>query len=141
MSRILLPISLAVLLGGCAMMRDLSDPPNVTQLRMLRSEYLAAAAIAYVIYDPAAPTWQIDVQPLDDDRLRLDLRMRSLITGGDGESRQIFMRSARHLAESAGYAGFDVIRYEEGVDGSRPFARRYASGEIRLARSRAWPSL
>jgi hypothetical protein len=34
-----------------------------------------------------------------------------------------------------------VLRYEEGIESTRPFARRFASGEIRLVRSRAFPEL
>ena len=54
--------------------------------------------------------------------------------GGDGEARTVFMRNARNYADEGGYAGFEVVRYEEGIESTRPFARRYASGEIRLAR-------
>ncbi|WP_343035046.1 hypothetical protein [Aromatoleum diolicum] len=108
---------------------------------MLEPEYLAGALIAYAIYDPLAPTWDVSVTRLDEARVRLDLRMKTLITGGDGEARQIFVRNARQLAESKGFAGFDVMRYEEGVDSTRPFARRVASGEVRFARSRIWPAM
>ncbi len=45
------------------------------------------------------------------------------------------------MVEEGGYAGFDVLRYEEGIEATRPFARRVAEGEIRLLRSRQFPSL
>ncbi|HJV26662.1 MAG TPA: hypothetical protein VJ673_13320 [Aromatoleum sp.] len=108
---------------------------------LLKPEFLAGALVAYAIYDPLAPTWEINATKLDEDRVRFDLCMKALITGGDGEARQIFLRNARQLAEGQGAAGFDVVRFEEGIDSTRPFAHRFASGEVRLVRSRIWPTL
>ncbi|MBI1905611.1 MAG: hypothetical protein HYS20_05130 [Rhodocyclales bacterium] len=126
------------LLGGCT---ALPDAINAEWTNAQLQEFGMVAVAAYVLYDPFAPTWKIEVAHLDEERVRLDLRMRVLATGGEGESRRVFMRNAREIAEKGGFAGFDVIRYEEGVESSRPFAQRFASGEIRLARSRAWPAL
>jgi len=136
-------------LSGCALLQDHSAKVaggvgvamTASELSLLEPEYLAGALIAYAIYDPLAPTWDVSVTRLDEERVRLDLRMKTLVTGGDGEARQIFVRNARQLAEAQGFAGFDVMRYEEGVDSSRPFARRVASGEVRFARSRIWPGM
>ena len=112
-----------------------------SELEYLEPEYLAGMLVAYAIYDPLAPTWKIDVSRAGEDRLRMDLRMKSLVTGGEGEARQVFLRNARQVVEAGGFAGFDVLRYEEGIESTRPFARRFASGEIRLVRSRAFPEL
>ena len=112
-----------------------------SELEYLEPEYLAGMLVAYAIYDPLAPTWKIDVSRTGEDRLRMDLRMKSLVTGGEGEARQVFLRNARQVVEAGGFAGFDVLRYEEGIESTRPFARRFASGEIRLVRSRAFPEL
>ena len=112
-----------------------------SELEYLEPEYLAGALVAYAIYDPLAPTWRIDVSRAGEDRLRMDLRMKSLVTGGEGEARQVFLRNARQVVEAGGFAGFDVLRYEEGIESTRPFARRFATGEIRLVRSRAFPEL
>jgi len=112
-----------------------------SDLDLLEPEYLAGGLIAYAIYDPLAPTWEISALRLDPERVRFELRMKSLITGGDGEARQVFVRNARQIAEAEGFAGFDVLRFDEGIDSTRPFARRVASGEVRLARSRTWPGL
>lgn len=122
----------AGIVGGLAM---------ASKLDMLGAQYLAGALVAYSIYDPLAPTWRIDVSRAGGERVRMDLRMRSLITGGEGEARLVFLRSARRMVEAGGFAGFDVIRYEEGMESTRPFARRVASGEIRLVRSRQFPEL
>ncbi|HHW62438.1 MAG TPA: hypothetical protein GX403_00520 [Rhodocyclaceae bacterium] len=112
-----------------------------SELEYLEPEYLAGMLVAYGIYDPLAPTWKIDVSRTGEDRLRMDLRMKALATGGEGEARQVFLRNARQVVEAGGFAGFDVIRYEEGIESTRPFARRFASGEIRLVRSQIFPGL
>lgn len=112
-----------------------------SDLEYLDPEYLAGALVAYAIYDPLAPTWRIDVSRAGEDRLRMDLRMKALATGGEGEARQVLLRNARQVAEAGGFAGFDLIRYEEGIEFTRPFARRFARGEIRLVRSRTFPDL
>ncbi|WP_332674674.1 hypothetical protein [Aromatoleum sp.] len=137
------------LMAGCAAIEQYSGPvagvagvaSMASELDLLGSEYLAGAAIAYAIYDPLAPTWDIKAVRLDEERVRFDLRMKSLASGGEGEARQVFARNARQFAETEGFAGYDVVRYEEGIESTRPFARRVASGEIRLARSRVWPGL
>jgi hypothetical protein len=103
---------------------------------MLKPDYLSAALLTYAIYDPSAPNWEIQVVQLDEEHVRFDLKMRSLATGGEGEARQIFMRNARNYAHEGGFAGFDVLSYEEGIESSRPFAKRFATGEIRLAKSK-----
>jgi hypothetical protein len=111
------------------------------QLGYLKPEFLAPALIAYSIYDPFSPTWEVRVTELDGGFCRIDLSMKRLATGGDGQARQTFVRAARSLVEKGGYAGYDELRYEEGIDSTRPFAHRVASGEIRLVKSRQFPGL
>lgn len=118
--------------GGLLMLSD---------IKMLKPEYLAGMLVAYAFYDPFAPTWRVELRQTAPDRVEMDLQMRSLVTGGEGESRQVFNRNARRLVQEGGYAGFDIVRYEEGMEATRPFARRVANGEIRLLRSRQFPSL
>lgn len=110
------------------------------QLQYLKPEFLAGGLIAYGIYDPFAPTWEIKITELDGEHRRIDLSMKRLATGGDGEARQIFLRVARALAEKGGHAGFDELRYTEGIESTRPFARRVAAGDIRLVTSRQFPA-
>lgn len=88
--------------------------------------------------DLLIPGWKVEVTQLDEDRYRLALRMRTLITGGDGEARTAFLRGARELVDAGGFAGFDVVRYEEGIDSGFLFGRRSASGVIRVVRSQTW---
>lgn len=112
-----------------------------SELDLFEPEYIAGALVAFAIYDPLAPTWRIDVTDIGGDRLRMDLRMKALASGGEGEARRVFLRNAREVVERGGFAGFDVLRFEEGIDSTRPFARRYASGEIRVLRSGIFPTL
>jgi len=140
-------LMLSQLAAGCAFLQEHSGTAagvvgaagTADEMSLLTPEYAAGALIAYAIYDPFAPTWNIRVQRIDPVRVRFELRMKALHTGGEGEARQVFLRHARQLVEAEGFAGFDVVNYEEGVESTRPFARRVASGEIRLARSRVWP--
>ncbi|MDR0563983.1 MAG: hypothetical protein LBG78_03475 [Azoarcus sp.] len=111
------------------------------QLGYMRPEFLAAGLVAFSIYDPLAPTWEIHVTQLDAGYCRIDLTMKRLTTGGDGEARQTFLRAARTLMAKGGFADFDELHYEEGIDSARPFARRVASGEIRLLKSRHFPEM
>jgi hypothetical protein len=158
MRRLVVPIA-AMLLAGCAAdggaprpgerVTELSGPAAlVAGLLLMASEasyfepdYIAVALVAYGLYDPLAPTWTIEVSRSGEDRLRMDLRMKALVTGGEGEARQVFLRNAREVMVAGGFASFDVIRYEEGIESTRPFARRFASGEIRLVRSMTFPGL
>jgi hypothetical protein len=81
------------------------------------------------------PGWRVEVVQLDEERFRLELRMRALITGGEGEVGQVFRRSAQRIVDDGGYAGYSVIRFEEGVDSGFLVGRRSARGEIRIIRS------
>jgi hypothetical protein len=109
---------------------------TLQKLSYLKPEYLAGGLIAYGIYDPFAPTWEIRVTELDPEHCRIDLSMKRFTTGGDGEARRVFVRVARSLAEKGGFADFDELHYEEGIESTRPFAHRVAEGEIRLVKSR-----
>lgn len=109
----------------------------------LKPEYLGAALLVYALYDPLAPTWEVQAGDMDKegDRVRIALRMKALHVGGDGEARQVFRSTAERLAQERGFSGYAIVAYEEGVESSRPLAHRIASGEVRLLRSRTWPDL
>lgn len=126
----------AAMVGAAKLTLDTAKEAGIGTVTLL-----SGGLLAYGIYDPLAPTWEIAATQADEERWRFELRMKRLVTGGEGEARQVFMRNARRLAEEGGYAGFDVLSYEEGIDGSRPFARRTASAEVRLVRSRQFPAL
>jgi hypothetical protein len=108
---------------------------------LLGVETLAAGAVIYALYDPAAPNWSIEVEEIEqDEHYRLHLKHKALHTGGDGEARQVFQRNAQKVAKDNDMPAFEVISYEEGVESSRPFARRVAVGDIRILRSRSLPT-
>jgi hypothetical protein len=137
---LLFPFALAACSGFGNTVKESSGPAAGTvggvwmaqRLGYLKPEYLAGSLIAYAIYDPFAPTWEIQVTEFDGGFCRIDLNMKRLASGGDGEARQTFLRAVRSLVAKGGYTGFDELRYEEGIDSTRPFAHRVASGEIRL---------
>lgn len=104
-------------------------------------EYLAALGVAYALYDPWAPNWELDVTALEENRLRFEMRLRALHSGGEGEARRIVARNAARLARERGYSGFELIEFEEGVESTRPFARKVASAEVRLYKSKIFPGL
>lgn len=149
MQRLIASFVLLPLLVACASVQDNGEKiaggigalTLANKASYLRPEYVAGVLVAYAVYDPLAPTWSMMVTFLDDERVRLDMQMRPLASGGDGEARQLFIRTARRLAEEEGFAGHEIVRYEEGLESTRPFARRVASGEIRLLRSQTWPGL
>ncbi|WP_408003472.1 OmpA family protein [Pseudothauera nasutitermitis] len=159
--RRILPLALALLSAGCASLPDQEtalrwgteqganaagvlggyklSTAAASELGISTTNLFSGALIAYAIHDPLTPNWQISASRSEEEVWQLDLRMKRMVTGGEGEARQVFQRAARQLVAEGGYAGFDVLRYEEGVDSQRPLARRIAQGEIRLVGSRQFP--
>jgi hypothetical protein len=138
------------MLGGCASLQDpVPAAVGAASLGVLAEqagyvgspEYLAAVGVTYALYDPWAPNWEMDVIPLDENRLRFEMRLRAFHTGGEGEARQVLNRNAGRLARERGFSGFEVTLFEEGVESTRPIARRVAAGEVRLYKSRIFPNL
>ena len=92
----------------------------------------------WVERDHLLPGWRLKVVQLEPELFRLELRMRPIHSSGDGEARQVFLRGARDLVASGGFAGYQILRYEEGLDSGLFFGRRNASGLIRMTRSHTW---
>jgi hypothetical protein len=144
-----LALVVAGLLAGCDTLRAVpSSAVGAVSIGVLAdnagytgAEYFAVVGLTYALYDPWAPNWDLDVTTLDETRVRFEMRLRALHTGGEGEARQVLARNARRLARERGFAGFDVTSFEEGVESTRPFARRVASAEVRLYNSRIFPDL
>lgn len=95
---------------------------------------MAAAVVAYVVYDPLAPNWRIEERPLDRDTYFVSMQAKSFRTGGDGESGLILKRRAQQLQREAGFSAYRILDYSEGIESSTPFTHRYASGVIQLVR-------
>lgn len=90
--------------------------------------------LAYLIYDPLAPNWEIEETRLSEDRFYLQLRMKRYFTGGEGEAKRIFQRRAAQLQRELGYSAYRILDYAEGIDSQTLAARRFGEGSIQLVR-------
>lgn len=104
-----------------------------------RSLFFAAALAVVLSLAPDASqafsltnNWYVSETPLAPDRVRLSLSMIPLHRGGDGEARQYFLRRAEKLAHEAGYSGFEVLEYREGIESGVLFGQRVAEGVVRF---------
>jgi hypothetical protein len=96
---------------------------------------LILRGLAYVIYDPLAPNWEIETTRVSENVFRMQFIMKRFHSGGEGEAQYIFRRNARRIAQAAGYDDYQVLRYEEGIESATHTARRFGEGEIRLVRN------
>lgn len=139
-------LAIPALLAGCSTQGPITTsslfaPASVaTMLRgNVSGQTVLATGVAYLAYDPLAPNWEIVEQAAGEGRYTMLLRQRSINSGGDGEARQVLARRASVLMRDGGYSSYQVLRLEEGVESTRPFAQRVAEAEIRLLRSTTWP--
>ncbi|MBT0959603.1 hypothetical protein [Denitromonas iodatirespirans] len=103
--------------------------------------HIAGGVAAWALVDPLAPNWQIEATRMDERLVRFNLKHKLLHTGGDGEARQVLRRNAERLTRQEGFSEYEIVRYEEGIDSTRPFARRIAVADVRMLRGRALPGL
>ncbi|MDR2188424.1 MAG: hypothetical protein LBE62_10285 [Azonexus sp.] len=135
-------LSGAFLLAGCSGSPLLPDKSiqltaeTGIKLSTLANVAVVAAAI-YLVYDPLAPNWEIEEQPLSDNTFRLSLKMKRFHTGGAGESLQVLKRRAGVLQEEKGYQSYQIVEYSEGIDSQTLGARRVAEGIVRLVKQEA----
>lgn len=108
---------------------------SLTQSTVVTLEQIAHGALllgaAYLILDPMAPNWRIEEFQLATDTYALNLRMKRVFTGGQGEARQVFHRRAAALARANGYEGYEVLSYSEGID-SALVPQRVGEGVVKL---------
>lgn len=90
------------------------------------------AALAYLIYDPLAPNWEIEERRLGEFRYQMSLRMKRFNTGGDGDALGIVRRRAQQLQLAQGQAGFRVTSFDQGIDSQTIGARRWAEAFVVL---------
>lgn len=95
----------------------------------------AYAGAAYLILDPLAPNWDIEQAAFPDSHYHLSLKMKRFYTGGAGESRVVFQQRAKELMRRAGYDGYQVLEYTEGMESSVLGSQRVAQGVIHLTRN------
>jgi len=96
---------------------------------------------AWVLMDPYAPNWNIHAAQLDERHIRFSMTHRVLHTGGAGEAYRVLKRNAQRFALEQGFSEYDIVSYEEGIESTRPFARRFAVAEVVMLRGRALPGL
>lgn len=151
MPRILALAAAALLAGGCGSSRlegtfpgggplipdaSLHLTPGTTLVLDKVINWGVYAAVVYLVTDPLAPNWHIEQAGFPDDHFHLSLQMKRYYAGGAGEARAVFHRRAKELARSGGFAGYDVVEYQEALESSVLGSQRTASGVIRLSGKR-----
>jgi hypothetical protein len=138
--RALLVAAALCVLAGCSSMDDYTGPRTLIPAKTLDispslqipAEGVAAGVLIYFIIDPLAPNWKVELERLSDRRYRVNLTMKRFITGGEGESTQVFRRVAEKLQHERGFSEYAVLSYSEGIESKVTIAQRVASGVIEL---------
>ena len=133
-------LAAAITLGGCSSMDDYSGPRTLIPARSLNvspslripAEGIAAAGLIYYIVDPLAPNWKVEIEPVGQNRYRVNLTMKRFITGGEGEAVTVFRRTAEKLRQEGGYREYDLVAYSEGIESHVLIAQRVANGVVEL---------
>lgn len=126
--------------SGCSSMDDYTGPNTLIPARTLNlspslhipAEGIVAAGIIYLVIDPLAPNWKVEVEPMGARRYRVALTMKRFITGGEGESAQVLRRTAEKLQREGGFSEYAVIAYSEGIESHVLIAQRVAHGVVEL---------
>ncbi|TVO63090.1 hypothetical protein [Denitromonas ohlonensis] len=145
----------ALVVAGCSSIPNpsLGEGPSTQWLlapaaaiTVIESGYTTNAHIAgmvagWALLDPLAPNWQIQATRIDERNVRFRLQHKLLHTGGEGEARQVLRRNAERITQEEGFSEYEIVRLEEGVDSTRPFARRTMVADVRMLRGRSLPGL
>ena len=105
---------------------------KLTASTRLTPDAIIAGALLFVIIDPLAPNWQVELRPLGGPRYAVALTMKRFTTGGDGEAHQVMQRAAERLVRDSGAAGYRITAFSEGIESTVPVARRVANGTLEL---------
>jgi hypothetical protein len=135
MKRTLAAVSIAAALSGCNPIIPTGTIHVTESLSYTYAQVLVAAVVigtAYYIVDPLAPNWKIEATRLDDTRFRIAMRKKSVTTGGDGESVELFHRQAEQLAAEAHSPDYTILSLTEGIDSDFPIAHRWARGVVEI---------
>ena len=93
---------------------------------------LATMAVAYWIVDPRAPNWDVHMDVMENNHYAIQLKTKSFTNGGDGEARLVLRNAAEQLVSQERALGYEIVRYEEGLENEFLGGRRYANAVIRL---------
>lgn len=105
---------------------------NVSPSLSIPAEGIAAAVLIYLVVDPLAPNWKVEVQPVGQRRFSIRMTMKRFITGGEGEIGQVVRRTAEKLREEGGYAEYALLELTEGIESRVPIAQRVAHAVVEL---------
>ncbi len=146
-------VAAVLALGGCGTLRNDSDlgydgagdriktiVPNksvsLTPSVHIPLEGLLLGAAVYWVVDPLSPNWQTGEARIGQDTVRISLKRKPFVTGGQGEATQVFRRRAEQVTRQLGFTAYTVLEFNEGIESSVPFAQRVAEGVIRVSRGR-----
>jgi len=132
--------ALALLAAGCSSIDDYNGPRTLVPARTLNvspslsipAESLMAAGIVFLVIDPLAPNWKVEVEPIGERRYRIELTMKRFITGGEGEAGTVVKRTAEKLRKEGGYSYYALLEMSEGIESRVPIAQRVAHAVVQL---------
>jgi hypothetical protein len=95
---------------------------------------LVIFGLAYLVYDPFAPNWEIQETRLSEDIFQMQFNMKRHSSGGEGEAMRVFRRRAAQLQRELGYDGYRILDYSEGIESATLAAYRVGEGRVQLTR-------
>jgi hypothetical protein len=127
-------------LSGCSSTRAPGEPTtlipdktfNLSPSHTIPVESIVAGVLIYLIVDPLAPNWKVEVEPLSPTRYRVGLTMKKFITGGEGESTAVLRRTAERLRKERGASEYAILEQSEGIESHVLIAQRVAHAVIEL---------
>jgi len=137
----LLLLAAVVAIAGCSNISSSENRPstlipakqlNLSPSLTIPAESLIAAGIVFLIIDPLAPNWKVDVESLGQRRFVIRMTMKRFITGGEGEIGPVLRRAAEKLRQEGGYTEYALIELTESIESRVPIAQRVAQGVIEL---------
>lgn len=136
---VVIATSVAFAAGGCSSIDD-NYQRSLIPARTLRvspsltipAESFIAAGIIFLIIDPLAPNWKVEVESLGVRRYRIGMTMKRFITGGEGEVGPVLRRAAEKIRQEGGFSEYALLELTEGIESRVPIAQRVAQGVIEL---------
>ena len=105
---------------------------NLSPSHTIPAESIVAGVLIYLMVDPLAPNWKVEVEPLSPTRYRVGLTMKKFITGGEGESTAVLRRTAERLRKERGASEYAILEQSEGIESHVLIAQRVAHAVIEL---------
>lgn len=87
------------------------------------------AAVAYIVVDPLAPNWEISETRYSDTKVAFVLTKKDFHVGGTGEASWVLKRRLDALSRERGGTGYQIVRYEEGIESRIWLPRRFVHAE------------